>query len=237
MVATIPCPHCAAEVPPSDGDVWSPLVCPNCQHVFDPDQFDNAGKPRKKKIVHTSTEPPPRGMSVSANPNRLLISYRWSNWVVLVFLVPVAIQWSVSVIVLWRLLLENQLNELLPITIFATVLVFIGNYYVLSVLFNNTNVLVSGSDVLVFTAPFPMPRSRKRIATGQIDQLYVLQQERRGSKGQRILSYDVVMIHDEAFYVTLVQKIPNPRFALYIEREIERYLSLEDRPIHGSYRR
>ncbi|MEM6530888.1 MAG: hypothetical protein AAF653_21505, partial [Chloroflexota bacterium] len=107
-------------------------------------------------------------------------------------------------------------------------------YEALSMYLNRTVVRVNNDRVEVKTLPLPHPWKDSLITSSDIEQVYVRQMIKRGNKSTTV-HYEVRAYLYAAGEKTLVKGLTNPDFALFIEQELESYLGIEDRPVHGEF--
>jgi len=229
--AAYPCPNCGQPIPVASRYAASgQITCPACNQLhFRARGLPPSDVPQLRRDVSV-----PRGMSVSEHKKRLYIAYNWFSPVYLFSVLTTAtylFAMGYGIYVGWDL----RSAQVLLFAGAALVCGLVYTYILLGQIFNNTHIVVSGTDVLVFTSPFPWLNSRREIVADEIEQLYVLEHVHETNKGGRYFKYDVVMLYDGE-WVRLVSGLRRRELALAIEAEIEKFLDIPDEPVHGSVR-
>ncbi len=114
-------------------------------------------------------------------------------------------------------------------------------YYAAVRSFNKHRIRVDGASLRVSHGPLPWPGSRKLDAS-DIEQLYAMEHESRvetGSEGNRTTQvrkfYRLSANTRSSGRVTILNGLSDPHQALWLEQEIERLLSIDDKRVAGEY--
>lgn len=107
---------------------------------------------------------------------------------------------------------------------------------------NRTTLRVDGSRVQVRQGPLPWPGARD-VARGEIAQLFASERIRRVRTGsdsaprvEERREYRLRTKGPDGRERTLIGGLPRPEHALWLEREVESVLGIEDVPVAGEYR-
>ncbi len=106
-------------------------------------------------------------------------------------------------------------------------------YFVVVWWVNCTHISVSQWKITVRHRPFPW-LGDKELATSNLKQLYAKEKVTRTSRRSgRMVSYHVHALTRDGGDIRLVGFLQTKEQALYIEREIEKYLEMENLPVKG----
>lgn len=189
---------------------------------------DTASRSSVKRVV----KDPPPGLSIEASGGELTIVRSWRNWTV-VPLVFFCIIWNgMMAVMFWQALAAGQHEILLFGSLHAAVGIGIL-YSVLLRLFNRTRITVSYREVVVRHGPFPWPGKRS-IPVYQLDQVFVRRVMVRTKNGTRHV-FRLIALDKNQKEIVLVKALESEDHALFIEREIETIVGIEDRPVEGEH--
>ena len=147
----------------------------------------------------------------------LLITVAPHRWVQGIF--------GLFVMALWAAILYLQARPI-PWALVGPALA-VGVLYIMTILVNHTDVTVAGGVLQVRHRPLPWPG--RRLSTDGLVQLYV---DERVHKNQR--SYALCAKWRDKT-ITLVRGLREPQGALFLERKVETYLGIVDRPVDGEF--
>ncbi|SFF46202.1 hypothetical protein [Thermoflexibacter ruber] len=179
--------------------------------------------------------PIPANMEVEEFRNSLTIKYKWSKlmgYALLVF----SVIWNSFIFFGF---IMNMIQDGLPFFVYIFMLPFIGVgvfmfYYGLAGIMNQTIITVSFDSVNVKHTPLPWV-GNKEIFKYDIKQLYVKQHIHRGKNGTSY-TYSVNIIDKANKDIKLVDNLQNPSEASFIEKKMEQFLKIEDKPVSGEYK-
>ena len=183
------------------------------------------GRYRREKV------PLPRGFHVEDTGLGLQIVHVWMR-PIFIFLVFFCIMWC-GFLVLWFSMAMST-DAPLFVLLFPLIHVAVGValiYFTVAGFVNRTVIDVSGQAVNIRHTPLPWPGA-KSIPSHTLDQLYVVQQIRHGSRGRHIY-YDLRAVDKQGRQVDVLKHLAQPEQALYLEQAIENRLGIEDRHVPG----
>lgn len=105
-------------------------------------------------------------------------------------------------------------------------------YYVVANLINRTHILVSREKLTVQHKPMPWP-GNQQLEISNLTQLYVYEKYRNSQGASQATSHEVRAIFGLDQHVTLIGHLANTKQASFIEREIEKFLKLQNVPVAG----
>ena len=227
------CPNCQAEIKAADINVANTLAkCAACNTVFD-------FAPILKRPMHKKQEillPP--GIEAYATNYELDIELNWrKSSKALGFFLFFTLFWNgiVSIFVVTALL-TGSFGMLAAISIHL--LIGIGLlYYVLSVFFNTTYIVVNQRELSIEHRPLKSPFYPNRyIASREIDQIFVEKYVAGKTNGTPNYAFGVQAVLQGGKRVKLVKGLKNSDQALYVEQEIESFLSIQDEPVDEEWK-
>lgn len=237
------CSQCGATVQAADVNLDRLLAkCAQCNHIFafaPPGGAPGAGAlarrmvpmPPQLTIVAdgaTGADEPYRGPS--AGRPRLVIERRWYT-PALFFFVFFCLFWDGFLVFWYAMALKAWI---LPALVFPVLHLAVGvvlTYRTICGFVNRTRIAIEHETLTVRHGPLPWPGARS-IATSDLAQLYC--EEHHAKKGQR--SFSLAAMLRSGAKVTLLEGLPEPDQALYLEQLIESRLAIEDVPVAGSLR-
>jgi hypothetical protein len=229
----ISCKQCGAEVLADDINLDRLIAkCSACNAVFNfADQIEGTDhhQPLKKLDV-----PLPKGIKVDNLGHSLQIERQWYG-PKYIFLAIFALFWNGFMVVWFSIAF---INGLWPMALFGTLHGAVGLgliYGVVAGVLNTTVIDVGLGDLTIKHGPVPYP-GNKHLASTDIKQLYCKEKISRG-KNSTSYSYEIHAITQEDKHEKLLTGLDDSEQALYLEQEIERYLSIKDQPVRGEFGR
>ncbi|QHT70160.1 hypothetical protein GXP67_27705 [Rhodocytophaga rosea] len=175
----------------------------------------------------------PGNFSLSEGSQEIIIEKRWFSIAHLGTLL-FALLWNGFTFFFYSLMMSGNVSVI--ILLFPILHVMVGvwlMYYAICGFFNKTVIKASHQEISVRHVPLPWSGD-KLIERACIEQLYILEQTKK-HRGSIIYSYDVqVVVHNHS-NVSLITGLDTPEEALYIEKKLEQFLRIEDRPVEGAY--
>lgn len=124
----------------------------------------------------------------------------------------------------WRILLFASIHILVGVSFLM---------YTLGLMFNKTKVVVTSQGVEIKNGPIPIPFNPNRfMAVRDIEQLFVEEYVPSKTNGRPDYTYAVTALTTSAERQRLVGGFSQPGHALYLEQEMETFLSIKDKPVH-----
>jgi len=244
-VIDIRCPTCNAKIAASAANVVEMVAkCEACDVVFDfaaPASLGRAVQP----AVSAAPVPLPPGITVERQESsifgdyrhapreagQLVITRRWFRWSLLPLL-GFCVIWDGFLIVWYGNVLTGNAPLIAGLFPLLHVAVGVGlTYSCLAGLFNRTVIRVAGGRLTVRHGPIPWIGNRD-VPTDELRQLYTEQVVSSG-KSQTV-RYNVHAIVAVGPTLSIVSKLEEQAQALYIEKEIERHLGIEDQRVPGA---
>ena len=118
---------------------------------------------------------------------------------------------------------------LIILTLLLLVVSLCAVYLALVWVFNRSTIEIGQGRLVVKQGPFPYARHRN-LGMANIRQIYIIRRERRFGFYYRVYA----LTKDDLHRALLT--VENGEIALYLEREIERFLGIEDQVVRGEWR-
>lgn len=159
----------------------------------------------------------PSGSGKSGKWPLLFFTFAWNSMVIGFMLLMIA---------------SGMLAMLLFLLIFA----FAGLYMAwqtLRMFFNHKKVVISEDFLSTEVRPFKIGKGKQDFSIDEIDQLYVSKYFTGTTINEkRIMAYSLSAILKDKRSVRIISN-SNLETALYLEQEVERFLDITDKPVHG----
>jgi hypothetical protein len=177
--------------------------------------------------------PQPPKLLVEENPLDLTITRRWNRrlgyqWLFFGTFFGLCVYFGVA-----DSLVDPSIGNLL-IALFLFSMAGAMLYCALAQLFNQTTVRVSYDELSVRHGPLPWP-GKFEIFRGDVKQLFVRKHQYQERDKSLTYTYSLHLIDIKQKYHRLVEGLPNPQEARFLEDKIERYLQLKDEKIDGEF--
>ena len=223
----IDCPQCHSFISTADINQNNKIAkCSHCNHIFsydDQDYWDPFGLP-------TATQP--AGLEVLRLPNFMEIKiqhFQTSNqnfWSLLFF----TIIWNIFLLVFVFAGISSGEYMVLA---FTSVHLMVGLgliFNVFSKLFNYTRVYIDDKQLCINTGPLNFFKKSQCFDVADIKQLFVRTTEHRNSKGHKVINHALLTQNEDGTSTLLINNL-DQKTLYYLEKEIERYLKIVDRPV------
>jgi hypothetical protein len=232
---TLECPSCGGKTQFSPQS--ETFVCQYCgnEHVFN--------LPRRGALKEKSGERIPRSLALLAQPQQvrvqkkgqtLSLSWRWFRWPI-VFLVFFCIAWDSFLCFWYSMALSTDMggmNLIMVVFPIAHVAVGVGlSYYTLASLLNRTTVRLDRNTFSVQYDPVPW-LGEVKVAVGDLEQLYCKEKVSRSSDGES-REYKLCAVLKNGRQIDLVSNLEAPDIAAFLEKQIENWLGIANRPVVG----
>lgn len=221
------CPNCNFFVAAKDINISKTIAkCENCNHVFNfEDNFDfREGRP--EMLI-------PEGMEVLNLRSELDIEVKWTKSIQ-PMMVVFTLVWNLFLL---PFVIGGIMAGQAQILLFAGAHIAVGLgllYSIFAQLFNKTHITVTDRRIEINTKPFPIPGNRKiELDAEDLEQLFVSKYVSSTTNGVPNYAYALYAIRVSGSKIPLIKGL-NKDSQLYIEQEIERYLHIKDKPVHGS---
>jgi len=216
------CYHCNAEIPPQNLDQSRQLIhCSDCQAVIsltgDEHTSYSAG-------LSQTLAPAPDGLQIIRRKDKLQITRRWAQKGAALTMLTVGLVWNGITVIL---LVGNQSLLLLGLLFLALGLLVL--YFALVALVNQLIITASPQWLTIENRPLPA-WGNKQIQASRISQLYV-QQIKHKSKNSVSFSYALNAVTTDGDHQPLAFGLEKAPHAFELEREIEQFLSIKDKPV------
>ncbi len=224
------CPHCRKDILAEDVNIGQLIAkCRHCDHVFAFEKQVRQAPRQRPEVVM------PSGIEAYSLLSELNIEVSWRSGVSS-FLTFFTILWNALVLPFVLVAIANgELMMLAGISLHLLVGVSLI-YYTLAMLLNTTYILVNHHRLTIEHKPLRLPFYPNRdLSVAEIDQAYVEKYVASRTNGRPDWAHAVVAALKDGEHMKLVKGLKNPRQALYIEQEIERFLDIEDRPVEGEW--
>jgi hypothetical protein len=173
----------------------------------------------------------PEGIDVKESYKGLEISMKWFSFKI-IFLTFFAVFWNGFLVVWFTIALGSGslLMALFPI-IHVAVGIFLA-YYVVAGYLNKTIITVNHAKLTIKHVPVPF-FGNKDVITSDLKQLYSKEYVSRSKNGTSV-SYHVHAILKNDKNIKLLSGLTSSEQALGIEKQIEKYLGIEDKSVKGA---
>ena len=231
MSQQINCPNCNEVVPAENLNLTNMVgKCHSCDHVFS--IADVVGSSTQQVRRGDENLGLPAGIELQRGLSYLEFTILWRKTRRKGFFTLFAVMWNLLLLPFiiavistndWKLALFISLHLLVGVSFF---------FYTLALWINRTTIHVSKGGIEVKHGPVPIPFTPNHsVAASELKQLYVEEYVPSKTNGRPDITFGVRMRAHDGTDVRLVPGFQNPDHALYIEQEIEKFLTIEDEPV------
>lgn len=207
--------------------------CDRCHSVFNfsthlkPDiSITDSPVSRKPKEISQ-----PKQVSIFKEGMTLNLVQNWFSLKYL-FLLFFCIAWDSFLIFWYAIALSEGAPWIMSVFPLAHVAVGVGlSYYTLAGLLNRSIVSVNQSEFSIRHGPLPWI-GNITLRSSEIDQLYCQEEYNRGKNGV-YYTYQLSALLKNGRKIKLLSNLDSAEVVLYMERQIEDWLSIKDRPVVG----
>lgn len=237
---SLTCPYCNSPIP-AENIQLNPLVakCKSCRAIFG--NLPPAEAPPVTPTYSSEADgerltiPLPKSFSVTHKAGELVIEYPWLQGDVIPSAI-FAVIWNV-IMLIWVLdTIRNERWGLLALVSFFVVMSPVLLYVTVAGVINMSTLRVAAGELIRQHGPLPVGRPL-RLAASTIRQLFSREEVRHNKQMLAYRVYSVLVITTTDQYLTLVENLPAPEQALYIEQQIERALRIPDKAVPNEFRR
>lgn len=229
------CPECRAAIPSEDINIQADIAkCSACNKVFRPSEalaMSTFNNEHKRNLLL------PNGVTVTPGL-QLDIALAWrklgSNWIYWVFGISFM---SVPLIILFVVLITPGTPWfIIP---FLGIFLTIGASFLfaaLARLVNTTYITASAHELRVESSPINvLGWKNKAFKRSEVAQFFVTQYEESRTNNRPNYAYALQLLLQNGTEVELVKGLRNAATAFYIEYQLEKYLSIDDKPVPGEF--
>jgi hypothetical protein len=233
-VMHVECRNCGETVSAEDINIDKLVAkCGACHSVFGFDIAGGKSDTRKRTAIAM-----PKSMTVENQGGELVITHRWRNLVVVIFLTIFTLVWNGMVWTFFSITLAEGLGLFAAfLSIFMVVGVGLA-YLTLAIMLNSTEIRASSRRLTVKSGPLPFPGSVD-VHSEDIDQIWVEENisQSRSSNGRTSTSvhFPVFMRMQDGTKKTLLRYGQDSDMSLFLEQQIEMHLGIEDRAVRGEF--
>jgi hypothetical protein len=238
-IITLECPSCGGRtVFSSDAQV---LVCEYCgnRHIFrlpNPTTgytpaavLGSANPPKAASLNKESLRPRPKEVTIRKERDRRELSWRWFSWKYL----PLAffcVAWDGFLCFWYSIAFSTGAPWIMIAFPIAHLAVGVGlTYSTLAGFMNRSWLHVDREQFVVGHGPLPW-LGNLRVPVTQVGQLYC---KEKPGKGNNDTSYQLSVVLKDGRKKDLLSNLDSPEIGFYIEHQIESWLKIPDRPVHG----
>lgn len=237
-MSQVTCPHCGREATAENINTERMIArCEACHKLYSFQDQVQSEDPLERPPRPNAPVTMPKGITVENRGNELYIERSWRNKNT-TFLTVFCIFWDGFFLVWFSMALSMQ-NWWMFACGTVHALIGIGlTYATLGTLLNTTKIVVQPSDITVSHGPIPWGKG-KQIPQSAIKQFYCAEEvhESNDSDDPSTHLYKVMVQRtDRDEDEELVEWMTEPEQALYLEKEIERFMGIRDVPVRGEYR-
>lgn len=216
----ISCPYCGVNIAAQDVNIQAAVgKCAGCGAVFN--------------LNERAAVSLPDGMSIRQDGSDLVLVRRWFSvkYLALLFF---CVFWDGFLVVWYTIAFTQHGPLLMKLFLMLHVAVGVGlTYTAVAGLLNRTFIRVNSSELCVTHGPLPWPG--KKVARGDLDQLFCEEKVHHGKNGSRT-DYTISAVVRGGKRIPLAQGLDAPDQARFVEQEVERFLGISDRPVAGELR-
>ncbi|HMQ60322.1 MAG TPA: hypothetical protein PKE06_06625 [Flavilitoribacter sp.] len=229
------CPNCNSLIPAADINIASLVAkCNHCNSVFSFDRQVSAVPERSYKRAEVML---PRGFEAFSTLSALDVEISWRQTSDgMGFLLFFTLFWNFIVFIFVFIGLASGEYKML---LFISVHLLVGVsllYYVIATFVNKTYIQVSRRQVSIVHTPLKLPFYKdKSIFSNELDQLYVQRYVASTTNGQPNHAFALQARLKNGREIRLIKGLKHPDQAAYLEQQIEKFLTIEDRPMEGEY--
>ena len=226
----IRCPDCKQAIPTEELNMeYLSAKCQPCNVLFNFGyQIKGKKSPLWKKHQNAKKVPKPKFINHEYEGDNLILSWKWFNGFILLFLGVFTFIWVLAVGE--ALSGPEAFSPFILVLIFAS---FFLLYYIICVCVNETAILVTNSELVFSHGPLPW-FGHNVVTTKQIKQLYIKEKKRRVNRRMH-RTYEVHVINRNGTHKRFISGLQSPEVAFYIEQEIEAYLNIKNRAVREAY--
>ena len=236
-MSEILCKKCRAPIPPTHIEPDSTWVsCAECFTLFEVPSArpsETAGASMPDRPQRRLRVPMPARINVEHVAGNVIITRTWRTIAAFV-MIPFTLFWN-GFMVVWFSIALSQGQWMMAI--FGSLHGAVGVFLLFSTaaqLLNTTTITVGNGVFKVAHGPVPWAGALE-IDAREIDQLYCHEKVRSTKNGQK-RTYELhASLQGGIRTKKLVSGLPEAEQALFLEQELERHLSIEDRPMAGAY--
>ncbi len=181
---------------------------------------------RREIVTSDAEDALPGNIDINHHDGYIEITRRWLSWKVafraLVFI-------GAGFLLFNNFILPNQEGALTnnPVFLFFAVLMIGAIYSAVAGLLNTSSIYVSKEAIKVRHKPLPWP-GNKRLQVEDIKQLYAKEKRSTDSEKNTRITYEIYVVTGNGKDIKLIAGLEKNEQAVFIEREIEKYLSIKD---------
>jgi hypothetical protein len=255
----VTCRSCRASVASTAIDTERLLAqCDACGCLFDCSDQLSGPDPALARNRLRAPVPLPEGMQVTTSGDdegllgsnyrsesasvtgTLKLDHRWRASARFIWLQALYVVAYFALVAVWHEFVRAAIAGELELFYLAPPLIHIGTaawlgYRVLAHIVNTTTITADAQTLTIHHGPLPV-RKGKQVLVAAIDQLYCKQVKHTtsGKNGTKTYySYAVFARLTDERELLLVEKLPNPEQALFIEQQLEAHLHIIDVPVDG----
>lgn len=239
----IKCNECGAEIK-SDNVNLATLIakCDQCDNVF---SFGESMPPLVKNLMNVAAArvasryreakpeevPRPKSVIVEKQGMNLLLTQKWFS----LKFIPIAlfcVAWDSFLVFWYTIAFTTDAPWIMVVFPVFHLAVGVGlTYYALAGFLNRTIIALNPRDFLVRHGPLPWIGNRE-LRSDDIAQLFCQEEVNHRRNGSRY-TYQLSVLMKDGVKIKLLSGLDSPDVALYLEREIEDWLKIEDRHVTG----
>jgi hypothetical protein len=246
MTMRLNCPKCAAEISAENINLERLVAkCSQCDSVFNFEDKLSSTYGVNSSAVQQQRFAAPRPDKVTLDNfgGVLTLQWRWFTWVILL-VTGIAVFWNGIVLSMFGSVLFDGLQGGDILAVFPLFVIphfWVGLamiYYVLTGYINKTTVTVKNGRVAIRHAPLPW-WGNKEVEAATIMQIYTKENNSRYRRGigTNNTTYELHAVLKKGRHLKLLSGLDSSEHALFVEREIEEHLGIEDVPVRGEYGR
>lgn len=227
------CPNCATSILADNVNIKDLVAkCHHCNNVFGFTNSDLPAPERNRPEIML-----PSGFEAYNSLSALDIEISWRRTSKSMgFLIFFTLFWNGILSIFVVTALATGAYEML---LFTSIHLLVGIgllYFVIATLLNKTYVYVSRREISIEHRPLRIPfYPNRNLQATDLDQLYVKKYSSGKTNGRTNWAFSVVARMRTGSDVTLVKGLRMPEQATYLEQQIEKFLTIEDRAMEEEW--
>ncbi len=229
------CPDCGKAVPAENINIAGMVAkCGECDSVFDfSGEIGRTAMPGADRDRPDIPQPGQVRVEKEGMVLKLIQSWFSLKFIPLLFF---CIAWDSFLVFWYSMTITQEAPWIMSVFPIAHVAVGVGlTYYTLAGFLNKSIISVSYSEITVRHQPLPWP-GKIRLRASEVEQFYCQEEYNRGKNGS-YYTYQLSVLMKNGKKIKMLSNLDSPETVLYIERRIEEWLNIQDRPVSGEMRR
>jgi predicted Zn finger-like uncharacterized protein len=238
----ITCPNCSTAIRSENMNINNFMAkCHNCHEVFNfGTQAGVKARPagsiveKTSDIIKDNPRPEiakPQSVSLVREGGALILKQRWFSFQI-IFLVFFCVAWDGFLVFWYSMALVGEAPWIFLVFPVIHVAVGVGlTYTALAGLLNSSIVSVNPQKLSITHGPLPW-KGNMTLSIWDLTQIFC-QEEMNHRKNGTYYTYQLSALMKDGRKIKLLSRLESADIAIYMEQQIESWLKIQDRPVHG----